>query len=345
MGIQSKPNERDTFMTMKIFCDDGSTSTKLAYFQNNELVKVISDTSFNAGNWNFAYGKNIFNYEIEGKKYSFNDAISDTSETTNIDYQYSDENLAAVHHALLQTGLKPCEIELFVTLPLCEFFDENRQKNNKNIERKKANLLREIKYHNGESFIDTFKIKNVNVSPESLTALYDVFDKDKVSDFETSLIIDLGGTTLDCGVVSGNFKQLVNVIAEPTLGTSFVANRAKKVVKFETNLGLSYTTANNLVVSIFNGNDDLIDSITSGDNNKKEKIKNEINSALEELSNRVSSKIKNIDEFQRIYLIGGGAYFIHEKIKSEFRQLGNKIFLVPESQTALVESIAKMVGE
>ncbi|WP_368904636.1 plasmid segregation protein ParM domain-containing protein [Proteus mirabilis] len=333
-------------MTMKIFCDDGSTSTKLAYFQNNELVKVISDTSFNAGNWNFAYGKNIFNYEINGKKYSFNDALSDTSETTNIDYQYSDENLAAVHHALLQTGLKPCEIDLFVTLPLCEFFDENRQKNNKNIERKKANLLREIKYHNGESFIDTFKIKNVNVSPESLTALYDVFDKHKVSDFETSLIIDLGGTTLDCGVVSGNFKQLVNVIAEPTLGTSFVTNRAKKIVKYETNLGLSYSTANNLVMSVFNDDYDLLNAITGEEDTiKTKKIISEIISALDELSIRVINKLKTLDEFQRIYLIGGGAYFIHEKIKSEFSQLGNKIFLVPDSQTALVESIAKMVGE
>ncbi|MGP1946893.1 MAG: plasmid segregation protein ParM domain-containing protein [Arsenophonus sp. NC-PG7-MAG3] len=46
-------------------------------------------------------------------------------------------------------------------------------KEHKNIERKKANLLRIIKYHDGEGYKDIFKIKKVHVSPESLTALYE----------------------------------------------------------------------------------------------------------------------------------------------------------------------------
>ncbi|MGP1928990.1 MAG: plasmid segregation protein ParM domain-containing protein, partial [Arsenophonus sp. NC-WZS1-MAG3] len=41
------------------------------------------------------------------------------AKTTTVNYQYSDENLLSVHHALLNTDLTPSEIELYVTLPLC----------------------------------------------------------------------------------------------------------------------------------------------------------------------------------------------------------------------------------
>ncbi|WP_119712765.1 plasmid segregation protein ParM domain-containing protein [Arsenophonus endosymbiont of Aleurodicus floccissimus] len=58
------------------------------------------------------------------------------------------------------------------------------------MERKKANLLREIKYHDGEGYKDTFKIKKVHVSPESLTALHERFKYNDVNDYESSLIVD-----------------------------------------------------------------------------------------------------------------------------------------------------------
>lgn len=328
----------------KIFCDDGSTFVKLAYAdEQKKLVTKITETSFLAGNWNFAFGQNIYNYEIEGKRYSFNDGITNASETTTVNYQYSDENLLSVHHALLNTDLTPCEIELYVTLPLCEFFNEQRQKNTKNIERKKANLLREIKYHDGEGYKDTFKIKKVHVSPESLTALHERFKHDDVNDYESSLIVDLGGTTLDCGVVLGKFRQLTHVIAEPSLGVSSVIKRIQKIVKSETNIGLSYASANNLMLDIFYKKYEFLSSLVNRDQQKLDRIKSETEDAINNLSVLVSGKLKTFNEFQRIYLIGGGSSLIKDKIVKDFEHLKNKIYQVPDSQFALVKSIANMI--
>ncbi|MDD0465022.1 plasmid segregation protein ParM, partial [Shigella sonnei] len=80
------------------------------------------------------------------------------------------------HHALLTSGLQPQDVELTVTLPVTEFFDNDNQPNEERIERKKANVLREISLNKGE----TFKIKKVNVMPESLPAAFESLKKDKV---------------------------------------------------------------------------------------------------------------------------------------------------------------------
>ncbi|WP_290608863.1 plasmid segregation protein ParM domain-containing protein [Arsenophonus sp. ENCA] len=52
----------------KIFCDDGSTFVKLAYAdEQKKLLTKITETSFLAGNWNFAFGQNIYNSRVSHK--------------------------------------------------------------------------------------------------------------------------------------------------------------------------------------------------------------------------------------------------------------------------------------
>jgi hypothetical protein len=42
-------------------------------------------------------------------------------------YQYSDVNVVAIHHALMQSGIEPQPVDIVVTLPLGEYLDENDQ--------------------------------------------------------------------------------------------------------------------------------------------------------------------------------------------------------------------------
>ncbi|WP_019106805.1 plasmid segregation protein ParM domain-containing protein, partial [Pantoea ananatis] len=73
-----------------------------------------------------AFGdKPVFNYTMNGEQYSYDPIAPEAVKTTNIAWQYSDVNVVAVHHALLQTGLKPSEVDITVTLPLTEFYDHN----------------------------------------------------------------------------------------------------------------------------------------------------------------------------------------------------------------------------
>jgi plasmid segregation protein ParM len=64
--------------------------------------------------------------------------------TTETRYQYSDVNVVAIHHALMQSGIEPQPVDIVVTLPLGEYLDENDQPDMANIERKKANVKRTV---------------------------------------------------------------------------------------------------------------------------------------------------------------------------------------------------------
>ncbi|CAD5737049.1 plasmid segregation protein ParM [Escherichia coli] len=70
-----------------------------------------------------------YNYLLDGRKYTYDPVSEDAISTTHIEYQYSDTNVLAVHHALLNSGIEPQEIDLTVTLPISEFYTADCQKN------------------------------------------------------------------------------------------------------------------------------------------------------------------------------------------------------------------------
>ena len=119
------------------FIDDGSTNIKMLWEQDGETFTHISPNSFKRG-WSATFGSGKpFNYTVDDEKYSFDLITPDALPTNNIDWQYSPLNSIAVHHALLTSGLEPQDVEIVVTLPLTEFYDEDAQYRLDNIERKK----------------------------------------------------------------------------------------------------------------------------------------------------------------------------------------------------------------
>ncbi|EHJ7581425.1 StbA family protein, partial [Salmonella enterica] len=48
---------------MNIFCDDGSTNVKLAWFENDILKTSVSPNSFRHG-WKVDFGGPVFNYMV-----------------------------------------------------------------------------------------------------------------------------------------------------------------------------------------------------------------------------------------------------------------------------------------
>ncbi|WP_250193290.1 plasmid segregation protein ParM domain-containing protein, partial [Escherichia coli] len=127
---------------MKICIDDGSTNTKLAWTENGERRNAISPNSFKS-EWSAPFGgTQPANYMLDGVRYGF-DPVSDRFvQTTDTQYQYSDVNVIAIHHALVKSGITPQEVDVVVTLPLSEYFDTNAQPDIANINRKKANDAR-----------------------------------------------------------------------------------------------------------------------------------------------------------------------------------------------------------
>ncbi|BDO94833.1 hypothetical protein TUM9812_19210 [Escherichia coli] len=187
---------------MRICIDDGSTNIKLAWTENGERRNAISPNSFKS-EWSAPFGgTQPANYMLDGVRYGF-DPVSDRFvQTTDTQYQYSDVNVIAIHHALVKSGITPQEVDVVVTLPLSEYFDTNAQPDMANINRKKANVMRPVEYQNGEAFT----IRNVRVMPESIPAGFKALAD--MSPFESLLIVDLGGTTLDVAKVQGQLAGI-----------------------------------------------------------------------------------------------------------------------------------------
>ncbi|HAF4865928.1 TPA: plasmid segregation protein parM [Salmonella enterica] len=324
---------------MNIFCDDGSTTVKLAWFADKGKLKTsLSANSFRQG-WKVeGMGvRQTFNYELDGKKYTYDEVSNESILTTHIEYQYTDVNVLAVHHALLNSGLKPQAVSLTVTLPISEFYTKECQKNELNIQRKIDNLMRPVKLNKGE----VFTIEHVEVMPESLPAVFARLVKDKVGQYEKSLVIDLGGTTLDVGVIVGQFDSVSAIHGNSNIGVSMVTNATLTALKMASS-DTSSMVADELIKQ--RKDPDFVRQVVN-DESKTTLVLDTIESTIANLGEQVVNDLAEFRHVNRVYIVGGGASLIEDAVKTAWHHLGAKVAMMESPQTALVEAIAAFKGE
>ena len=320
---------------MKIAIDDGSTNVKVSWIEQETLKTIISPNSFRR-DWKSAAlrkDKQIYNYTIGTSKYTY-DATSDKAlSTTHIEYQYDDQNLLAVHHALLQTGLPPQPVSIIVTLPITEYYNaDDCQKNEAKIEAKRKNLLREISLNKGE----LFEIADVQVMPESLPAILSTLIGSGCSEFTKSLVIDCGGTTLDMGVVVGEFDDVSGIYGNNEIGVSMVTDAARKALA-TADSDSSYLVANELIKRRHDL--DFVRDVVN-DEAQIPVILNKIDTKIQELGAQVAYEAKKFAKNpNRVYLVGGGASLIYSALQTAYATLGDRVTLINNAQTALSREI------
>lgn len=318
---------------MIVYCDDGSTATKLAWFdESNSLqLKVIPNGFISGWKSNVLNSEKSYNYLLEGQKYAYSPNNSSIEVTTNIRYQYNGINALGIQQVLQESGLKPQCLDIVVTLPISEFYDTDGQENSKNIERKISNIKREVFLNSG----DTFTFDNVYVYPESIPALVPELGNN-IDIYEKSLILDLGGTTLDCGLIMGEFSDVIKVSGDHTIGTqSLIKEMSNVLIKADTHLNFNHIDI--LVRRILNN-----ESIDKMVNNHEliGMINNQLNLSLKKLAQNCISHIEqNYTGFHRIYLTGGGAELIYTYIKKHWMQLNDKVIKLETPQLALVKAL------
>ncbi|ECG8595987.1 plasmid segregation protein parM [Salmonella enterica subsp. salamae] len=323
---------------MNIFCDDGSTNVKLAWYAGKKLQMSVSANSFRTG-WKVEGlgNRQTFNYELDGKKYTYDEVSNQSILTTHIESQYTDVNVLAVHHALLNSGLKPQAVSLTVTLPISEFYTKECQKNELNIQRKIDNLMRPVKLNKGE----TFTIEHVEVMPESLPAVFARLVKDSVGPYEKSLVIDLGGTTLDVGVIVGQFDAVSAIHGNSDIGVSMVTQSALSALRMASS-DTSAMVADELIKHRHDM--DFVRQVIN-DESKIPLVMDTIESAIASLGARVVDDLADFRHVNRVYIVGGGAPLIETAVKAAWQHLGSKVVMMASPQTALVEAIAVFKGE
>jgi len=316
----------------KIGCDDGSTNVKLAWLEGDAICTSVSPNSFRAG-WKVAGigSRETYNYEIDGIKYTFDDVSHQAINTTNIEYQYGDTNLLAVHHALLTCGLEPQPVSLTVTLPISEFYTADCQQNDVNIQRKIDNLLRPVLLNKR----DVFTIAAVEVMPESLPAVLTQLEEAGVGPLETSLVIDLGGTTLDAGVLVGQFEDVSAIHGNSTIGVSMVTQATLTALR----MSESDTSAFVADQLIQRRDDRAFAAIVVNDESKVDYVLETISSAIEKLGQRVVNELSGHRHVNRVWLVGGGASLIENAVRRAWKLAPDRIVVINEPQLALAREL------
>lgn len=317
---------------MIVFCDDGSTATKLAWVDSKKsLVTKVMNNGFITDWKSDVLNKKSFNYTLDGQKFAYSPNSIEIEVTTNVKYQYSVINTLNVQQALQLSGLEPQVIDLIVTLPISEYYDTDGQENTLKIERKIANIKREVHLSKGH----VFTFDKVVVYPESLPVLVSILGDD-VDPYERSLVCDLGGTTLDCGLVMGAFEDVLKVSGDHTIGTQLLIKEiSNALIKADTHLNFNHVDvlvrrllANENIDSMIN-NVELIPL-----------IKEQLNLAMKKLADKCLVHIEqNYNGFNNIYLTGGGAHLVYELIKHHWEQRNVKVIKIEDSQIALVKSL------
>ncbi|CAH6912523.1 StbA domain-containing protein [Vibrio chagasii] len=190
-----------------IVADDGSTSVKLAWFEDKELKTLTVSNAAEYGRGFGDDGDQTFEVEGEAEPLTFFEAARSIRSKTER-YQYDAHSVAAIHYALSEAGFKREEVKIAVTLPLSQFY-KNGRKNEENIKRKKENILRHVKYENGGEN----NITEILVYPEGIPAVYSKLvsprGKALVESDELTFLADMGGTTLDLCLFSGAANKIL----------------------------------------------------------------------------------------------------------------------------------------
>ncbi len=300
---------------MKIFIDDGSTNIKLAWLEDGDVKTLISPNSFKP-EWSFSLLDDAApaNYEIDGEKFSFDPLSADAVVTTETRYQYSDVNVVAIQHALQQTGLKAQPVDVIVTLPISEYLDANNQKNKQNIERKKKNVMREVRVQGSDAFV----IRSVSVLPESIPAGF-------------SVLAGLGS----------KMTGITKTWCDPNIGVSLITSGVKEQMAVHANTRVSSFQADNIIVHR-NEPDYLSRRIYNAE--QRESIINVINERQKLLIKRVNDVISRFTDYTHVMCVGGGAEIVAEAVKNLTKVPDERFYLSSSPQFDLVMGMIKMKG-
>lgn len=325
----SKIPFRGKVCQMKIFMDDGSTNIKMKWEADGEIRQMISPNSFKQ-QWSVPFGAQpVFNYTMNGEQYSFDPVASDAVVTTNIAWQYSDVNVVAVHHALLQTGMEPCEVDIIVTLPLDEYYDRNNQPDTAAIRRKEQSLLRPVILNGGR----TFTVRSVTVMPESIPAGFNVLKA--MDPLESLLIVDLGGTTLDISQVTGRMSGITRIYGDSSVGVSLMTSAVRDALRMARTQGSSYL-ADDIII---HRSDDSYLAARINDTTRLPDVKSTLTESENRLTKRVLNAVSSFEGYTHVMVIGGGAEIVAGAVREHCGIRPERFFKTDSPQFDLVNGM------
>lgn len=271
-------------------------------------------------------------YEVDNEEYCVSPSLTSPVTTKRATYQTSVENRVLVHEVLRKAGFGGKTVDIMCTLPISQYYvGGSHRKNEELILAKKQNLMGEIKNING---VPLAKINASFIAPESISGFMDHAINEKgewvvhLKEGEVALVVDIGGTTTDMSIVSGNgspqkrYSEPVGVfdIAEALRTEMITAGKAKSLPRAHLDAVLR--------TGMYRGADckELIRTASR-------KVMLTILSKMHEFSDDASA-------FEVVILVGGGAAIIGKALGERY---GNPNYAIPdEPDKAVARGLVKM---
>lgn len=310
-----------------VVADDGSTACKLAYIDPtnpDQVITLISPNRAELGR-GFSFGSvnHVYSVDEEGTtQYTFNE-LKNALPTNNKEFQYHPQSRASVQHALVMSGIKETDIDLCVTLPISQYYQKTGDENIANIESKKKAHLGFIRSENHQ----TYKINTVSVFPEGIPAMLLALEDRDILPTDTSMLIDIGGTTSDICIFSGKLENIINISSIECGMFEIMESIRSELTQSMNNI---YTMHLDFVLRNFDNRDAINKQIHCDID-----VMQHANQTLERLYRQLLP-LNNGDFLNtNVYLTGGGANILGEFLK----RYNIKSNIIAEPETALAKAI------
>lgn len=317
-----------------VAADEGAGRVKTVFRddKNKVVVKITSSVSqdgIQLDNENEVI-KGCFHLDDATTQTSMEKTIKPNSNLTPEAYQTSNENLVAVHNALMLAGFGGKKVKLLTSLPIGLFFDDRQggKVNKELIQKKKDNLLRKVTPERDD--VKVADIVEVLVVPESVTAfdnlMFNEKDEPKFDDYDEDnnyVVIDIGESTTDISSFYGD-KTLTDEKFSIRFAVSDVRERLIREIDRELNIPINYMQAGTVLKTrkLANKNvGELIDKL--------------LPQLYRNLEAEITKKLTSANTASKIFIIGGGANLFGPHFKG-----WNKNVVVPVNpDSALAESM------
>ncbi|GAB1077734.1 MULTISPECIES: ParM/StbA family protein [Shewanella] len=329
--------------------DDGSGNIAYAYYDEaGELHEDYRPSIIEKGAGAGANGLSPNIWECEsGNRYTVRTASSEPENTCNREYQTSEVNRVLIANTLADAGLGGKRINIGCTIPTEHFYNKNDPMNPIDyelIERKKASILSPVTSPFGDK--DSPIYESVKVYPEAIPGyLYASHDengmKEEYQSDQKTLVVDLGRFTDDLAIIGPGFE---------VLDYSTRSHGVHKMIDHFHGLLQRHASELNLssVKSMsFTDLERIINQGYIGSASEKEsavKARKDVTGLIAESAQYLANLIKqdideltenNLDTFDRIVFIGGGAYWLGEIAQRWF----HTVDIPAEPEMAIVRGV------
>jgi len=328
----------------KVIVNAGSSDTKALLLGNRKEFMMPSSLGEGMIGDDDDF-ENVYTFSSNGKTTTY--TISDSVEknfTDNPDYQFSEHNAILIQHALRRLGVGGKEIELHVTLPITDFYEKNRINVEKKKKAIKENLVGVV--YKGKNF-KPCEVKNVVVHPEGIPQIIDVFYqqsgdkfiKDSKYKVDKVLVLDIGGYTIDCCIVQLDDEKPI-ILNKEQKAYSVKDHGILKMKQYllpllekkleVPNISLTRKRFDTLLKTSVFRDVDVVDEI-------KLAADRTFSPAVMDIYQNY-----NQDKPEAILIVGGGAKFIEEFIKSKFPFV--PVIIPNDPHLSLLRGIEKLIN-